>query len=268
MEPNSPTQETIATQPIQQPVVPQSPRPPLLPILAVTVLLTVVGTGAYYLGKNNSFTPNDSPVVVQLSPTVNPSNVVDEISVTQPSPAIDETVNWEKYTFRAVSLEFRLPPELSKNGRMVQEEYQGDTGSKITMRLAKIIEEPDYFFEIGGVTRDFSLGRHGSITDTTGFSIKNGKYYFKFINTENEMTADGAIITELTNQNGIKILKIKGKPVEDGGAPYAWQSAPNYVAALINTNSETYPGVAIYMHLTGNLTEKDFDQILSTFKFN
>jgi hypothetical protein len=114
MEPIPPAQETV-NQPVQQPVVPQSSRPPFLPILAVTLLLAVVGTGAYYLGKNSSntsFKVEDAPVIAQPSPTVMPSKVVDEVSITQPSPTIDETANWKMYT-NSSEFTFKYPSDWS-----------------------------------------------------------------------------------------------------------------------------------------------------------
>lgn len=107
MEPNNPTSKLSPDQYSQQPISEQPGRQKgfLLPIIGVILLIVIVSSGAYYLGRIKSTT---SPKIEKVTPTLQPSSTVSPIS-----PTIDPTTNWKVYKNTIYKFELRYPSNWS-----------------------------------------------------------------------------------------------------------------------------------------------------------
>ncbi len=247
--------------------------------VVLLLLLAVIGgvtIGAFYLGqqinkpiKPSQQPPASSPTQQQaLSPT--PASKADANHTPSGSVA---TANWKMYTIKAVKLQLKLPPQLTKEGDLQESLENGQQGtlfcSKIKAKSLSLITSVfaggsncypvgNDKFVLGGISKDYAAGREGIFVDHSGYSVRDGKYYVKFtLNKEDEFSSDEA--KEIKTPNGISALIIKGKNVKSEaypeGYPLFGTLGDGWIGATVNTNDSTYPGVVTQMKLTSDLTE-------------
>lgn len=187
------------------------------------------------------------------------------------------TYDWKIYTIKSFGLEYKLPPKLSKFGEQTENIRKGaEGGTAVDISLASIhsplTENPNNepVFAFGSRSNDFQEGREYGFLDSWGYENKSGKFYgVRFLSTgiySGEIPSGLAQVFD--NSNGVKILKITGKNYLERGVPIEFNPGVGRIGALVNIpNNKTYVGFAVEMGLNNEFTEKDFDQILSTFKF-
>ena len=128
-------------------------------------------------------------------------------------------------------------------------------------------------FGLSTISIDFNVGRGGGFTDLGGFTYINGKYFTGLGNSPKDIEIPKSDAEKIINKNGVEILKIKRTvtyiPASDGepARPPIYYPGDDEIGALINTKNDIFPGFYVKMDLKDGLTEEDFDQILSTFKF-
>jgi len=247
--------------------------------VGVLILLAMVVSGAYYLGTLNAKIPPSTAPIVESTPApiIRPSE----------SPKqIDETDGWKAQQLPTLGIEFKLPTYLSKMDYPNGNEIPGTFGRQfcieylkedITSLFVKRVWagggacNPAYF-GLGTTSVDYEQGRSGGFGDLQGYTIENGEYYAK-APTGKTFLIPIELVTELTNINNVKILKVIGKtsqPESPDMFPWPIPGTPGdgRIGALINLeNNSTYPGVSVEMKIDGKLSEELFDQILSTFEF-
>jgi|GEM_PF-2227550 len=271
---NSP-QSAIPIQP-QDLVPPPIPQPHSSKKLLVLGFVAVIGllallAGAYTFGLQKV---TIAPPTAQLAPVK-----------TQISPTTDPTASWSSYTISTVGLSFKLSPTLSSLGKWSETKEEGDTGSVLCFHIppkttgfipkayaggAGICSSSDSVpFTIGGSSTNFSAGRGGAFTDYQGFEEQNGKYYALFVKGSAKNQIPSHLVVPVENPNGVEILKVKGENIDNPESSFPQPGSPGggNIGAHINTKSATYPGIAVFLKLNQGLSEKEFDQILSTFKF-
>jgi len=173
-----------------------------------------------------------------------------------PEVKASETANWQTYRNEELNFEFSYPREF---GEVEFKIRQGEAGKICQGTFTKNTK-----FTFGGVTKDFTEGRVGNFTDTQGYLLENGKYFYKFIADKKieiipsefidiNSGLEKALLIE--NQNiGLLIIKTS-------------------IGALINLPNKEFPGLGfIYSTTYPNLPTSEekavFKTILSTFRFN
>lgn len=268
--PVTPPQPTV---PVEL-VTPQIPKPKskiLIILLAVLVLVVLGIAGVFVYGKYIS--------KISPSPTPQPT------SITSPTPTMDPTANWQTHKVPGLGIELKLPGFFSPLDYPNGNEMNGEKGKQFCIEYIKVdivsffIKNviagsgpchPQYF-GLGTTSVDYEAGRMGGFGDLQGYTFENGVYFAK-MNLGKRFEIPTELAKEITNSNGIKILRVIGKnsqPTEQGiqAFPIAGTPGDGRLGALVNLDNVTYPGVSIEMKLEGNLNIELFDQILSTFKF-
>jgi hypothetical protein len=141
-------------------------------------------------------------------------------------------------------------------------------GTELCVSLAQLIPNQIILcgfekFGFFSISSDYGVGRGVGFGDFQGFFKKEGKYFGKITTKEFEIPTE--LVQEITNSNGVQMIKVIGKTDEVyGDFPTPGEG---WLGAIINTHDEIYPGLTVTMELTNGLNEEIFDQILSTFKF-
>lgn len=247
-------QKVQAPQPIEN--KPKSPFVKYLLLGIVAVLILAGLGGAYFLGKNQSTESN--------------TNTTSQIQAASPTPEQTpvenpDTADWRAYEVEEVVSEFKLPPEFPPLEKVVA---LGQTGKQIYMSKAADTKQPSGSIILGTTSFDYTQGRGGQFVDLQGYTKQGSKYFAKFVSGKTFEISPGTA-QEITNKNGVKILKVKGKNFEGdpNGLPESGTPGAGKVGALVNTPGTYYTGFAIDMTLSDQYTEELFDQILSTIKF-
>ncbi len=202
-------------------------------------------------------------------------------------PTTDLTADWKIHKVSGLGIELKLPNYLTPMDYPNGNETNGEKGKQFCIQYFKsdIVSflvksvlagsgpcSPTYF-GLGTTSIDYEAGRMGGFGDLQGYTFENGKYYAKMV-SEKKFEIPTELAKEITNPNGIKILRIIGEsdqPTEQNGMssfPIAGTPGNGAIGALINFDNNTfYSGVAIEMKLDEKLTTQLFDQILSTFRF-
>jgi hypothetical protein len=172
----------------------------------------------------------------------------------------DSPEDWKTYNLPTLGMEIKLPEKLSKEGEWKEQIIPAETGSIICFS-DRNLQGPacgGKKLVVGGSSTDFSEGRGGTFTDLQGFSKENGKLFIKSTGG-NKFELSNSKFKEMTNTNGVQIIKILG---ESGGTP-----EEGYLGAIINTKNPKYPGIAIQLDVNSDISEYEFDQILESIKF-
>lgn len=238
-----------------------------LPLLIIFTLIGVIGYLIYQnallkrLGRNENFSINN--------PTNTPT-----ISTSSPSPTADKFANWKTFKLKTLGIEFRIHPKLDKYGSLKETISSAEKGTYICITYPSKNSSLVNTVLAGGAgcnvlnfgmeanSIGFEAGRSGSYLDIQGFEFKNGVAYYNWMKgTDYEKQYE--IPSDIVTIYSERILKIKGK---DHTELTIWPST-GIIGAIVNTDSDTYPGLVISASLKDGLTEEEFDQILSTFKF-
>jgi hypothetical protein len=103
---STPPQTNLPPKPEINPVIP-SPSPKFSPPLIATfvLLLVLVGTIGFFLGKSLSQPKTSQPPISQVSPTPTPENPI-------PTPTPDPTANWKTYTSDQFNFQIKHPENM------------------------------------------------------------------------------------------------------------------------------------------------------------
>ena len=195
--------------------------------LIIVIILAIVGIVAAYYF--GSMKGN-----VLLAPTQTPTSVTtnapSQITPTT-KPTSDSTANWKTYTNSVHGITFKYPQTWQVDNKGDQDSLNAQV--TLTKGQAKI----KMYFNMDGI------GGQGQTYQGQPFRL-NGNSLFRFVKTNSyDNTQMVGISTSLTNTLGV--FEVNGK---------------TYSITL------AYP-VSDSQTETGNSLEKEFDQILSTFKF-
>lgn len=263
------TPETPPEQ-IQPEVVSVTPKKSPLPVILLVVLGLIIVAGAVYAGFRMGRK--------QISPgaTSEPTVVPQTTEVTSTPGA---TTNWKTYKNEKYGFEFKYPEKLQFEENI----YPGEKGIVYCLNFKKSISFNYFFirevyagaagcffsdFGVGGVSTDFEAGRSGGFTDTQGYEKDNGKIVFKFAGTKKFEIPQDLVKKVYTNENNVEIVVVEGKTQTD--SPFQVMGTPGdgNLGALINTKNPSLTGLAVVYSKTSKLlSEDEFYQVLSTFKF-
>lgn len=249
-----------------------------LSLLFLGIIIGIVAAaGGIFLALNSSAKKVSQYQTSKIipSPTITPSPTANPAQIGS---------DWKTYIIKTIGLQFKLPPSLTKLGNIEEEINPGQTGTQLCVTFPDKVSgfiKRTYagggscvinHFGFGTISNDYSSGRGGAFTDFQGYKIINGIYYANSKDgIQNEYnTIRKELLTEITNKNNVKIVKIRGTNP-------TWKITPDNmfyffpregeIGALVNTNNKTYPGITVLLYLKEGYTETEFDQILSTFKF-
>jgi hypothetical protein len=180
--------------------------------------------------------------------------------------------NWKQYKLSALNLSFKLPPQISDlTGSVIEQVTTPKTGGAYTGSAyqAMFTYKNNLLFEVSADSFDFTAGRSIIFSDLSGYSVGNNSYTTKYHSDNGYRSVaipSKSIVGEITNSNGVHILRVKGVGSTDANKPYdPLYMNKDTLGALINTQNPTYPGIAVFMMKNSTLTQEVFDQILSTF---
>jgi hypothetical protein len=210
----------------------------------------------------------------------------------------DETADWIIFDVNAVNLQFKLPPLLAEGKKLIIDTGRGYDGHPVGNLFCASLNSPSTkpvsdkilcrpsdttkpttseLFLIGGSSKDYTYGRDGTFLDYQGYVKKNGTYYGRFVNNK-LVSIPSELVREFKNPNSLQIIIINGRTTPDTSQPEGFSPNPptevladlgdGWIGALVNTkNNTSYQGFGVRMNLSDKLSEKLFEQILSTFKF-
>jgi hypothetical protein len=187
----------------------------------------------------------------------------------------DQTVGWKTHTLAAVGLQFKLPPFFNNLGEMKEEVKPATRGTSLCLAFTReesLLPKPTSgsssciinHFTIGTTSVDFNKEEKPEFIQLQGFKVEEEKYYAKFL--DKEFAIPAFLVQKIVNPYQVEILVIRGTESEWYGS-LSGVPRSKMVGALININNPTYPGLAVEMALSADLTEELFDQILATFRF-
>lgn len=189
--------------------------------------------------------------------------------ITEPSPLDLPDPTWKRVTIEDAGLEFGIPQKIVSYGQVKSKISATPTGYSGSQICVSIVLKPEddpcsvVLFGVGTITKDYNVARAALYIDLQGFEKTDGKYFA--ILGEQKIELPGAAVKEIQNPNGVSIIKVRGYDNENGSVPGTPGSG--YIAALINTKNEKYPGITVLLKIVQDITEIDMDQILSTFRY-
>jgi hypothetical protein len=191
----------------------------------------------------------------------------------------DPTTDWETYTIPELNLTFKLPQNLV-NDDLILNTTPGENGIQhcwyLSRQQSRIIQSvhagggPCFSLKdtlwMGATSTDYEAGRSGGFSDYT-------KEVYQVVGGEikiGEVLIRSDLGSEVTNKNGVPYARIIGESDEpmkgsEVGWPLPGTPGEGYIGALIKTNSEKFPLLALELNLEKG-DELLFDQILSTFE--
>jgi hypothetical protein len=239
----------------------------LLPVIILIVLIGVVG---YFVYQNSLLRMNGGkPVSPSSFPTI-----ITTTNLPKPIQTSNPIANWKTFNSPTLGVEFKFPTKLEKYGVLKETISPAEKGTYlcITFPSKSGFVVKDVFaggagcnlnnFGLEANSVGFEAGRSGNFTDIQGFEYKNGIAYYNW-SVGTEWEKQGEIPNDIVTKVSDDIIKIKGKSYSEMSV---WP-LEGIVGAIINTGNATYPGLVITASLKDGLTESEFDQILSTFKF-
>lgn len=270
-----------SSQPIQPPApIRNDLRSPIMLIIGGLVLLIVGVLSGYMFGTRATKSTNQlstPPTSTQTQTTQNEPSPTTQNNPTVPSSG-------KLFTITAINLQFELPTQLVSLGKLHEKLEKGSTGTLFCVKLypnkvglipvayaggTECYPSGDDKFVLGGTSKDYEAGREGTFMDRSGYTVQDGKYFAKFtLNRLEEIPSD--LVRLAKNQNGVDAIIVRGKSTLSqefpDGYPMFGTLGDGWIGALVNTNNQTYPGFAVQMKLTSELTEKVFEQLIASFK--
>lgn len=135
----------------------------------------------------------------------------------------------------------------------------GMTGEKLTGTFSAF---PG--LEFGGITNDFTAGREGLLTDTRGFSKKDGKYYFKFVLAKPDIEIQPL---KIISKDFGEILILDDKSFEaerNGSEGPVFGVGAGRLAGLVNLKNAKFPGLVFYDWDAAKFSLDDFEALLNS----
>lgn len=254
-------------------------------ILIGIVLLILAAGGAFYLGRStlnngdvsspptsqNSSTPQPSPSE-QVFCAQDVKQCPDGTYVARqgancefaPCPSSNPDSTWRTHHIKTLNLEFRLPQILNYKNEPKEILIPGEKGTYLYYGYSMVEDR----FGIGATFKDYQEGREGGFLYLQGYAKVNNEYSARSVMNK-KWKIPSNLVEEIQNKNGVKILIITGTNHNGEFSSWPLEGTPGkgWIGALINTNNDSYPGLAIAMELTDKYDERLFKEILSTFKF-
>lgn len=243
------------------------------PILILVIVL-IAGIGAaYYFGYDHGFEKSikNPPIPIEDPKGCDKGYVYNNGACMK-----DETANKETFKSIEFGIEFRVPPEVTKHGKL--KEYAHESSDAITARSVKIslTGQPCLYpnnsgssFYIVSSTADFYAlqgfndGRGGSLCDYFTYEKKDNNY---FINGSDLSSDKNLALEESTNKNGLTYLKIESLRETAGDGPTNANILYGQYVAIFNIKNSKYKGFGVSIN-KDELTKERFNLLLSTFKF-
>ncbi len=271
-QPVQPAESTVGSKPHNWPKV------VLAAVLGLGLLAGSAYAGYYYGTQQVQQPEKPTPVVSQPSPKTTPT------PTPEPTTPIveDETKDWKTFESEEYGFGFKYPSTL----QVEEKTYAGEKGyaycldfkKSISVRIPWISEARAgaagcWFvdFGMGGISIDFEEGRSGGFTDTRGYRKEQGRVIFEFAGEQfgKEYEIPQELVKRIyTNPNQVEVVVVEGETHEDSPFPVMGTPGDGWLGAIINTKHPVLTGLAIaYSETTSLLSEEEFYQILSTFKF-
>ena len=168
-----------------------------------------------------------------------------------------EMGEWKTYQNKEVGISFQYPDIFERVDIRV---VNGDTGR---MFIGVLEFVPNHWISFGGVTKDFRVGKGGSITGTVGYEKRDDRYFLKFIWGENEV-----VPSEFWPVNGGTDQAIVIRNTEIGQI-----LSPEQIAAFVNIPHSPFSGLVIEVgpeYAGESVDEKEVEilrQIVSSLTF-
>lgn len=210
----------------------------LILILVMLVLVASSGIAFFLFNKKNSQSP-----------------IADKAS------QIDTEVLSNTYSNNEINFSFSYPKESILKSSIVGAPYPSiiDASGKQFTGYIKLSSGSEILF--GGVTKDYSYPRGGSIGDFLGYGEKNDEYFLNFIWGTNKIIPSDKI--SINNGKDIAIV-IKNTEIE-------MLLSNKQIAAFINTKNSIFPGLVFVISYKNEALSiqdiKTFNDIISSIKF-
>lgn len=225
-------------------------------VITMTILSGVIGAifiGGVFVWKEIDKSNSINNLYSKLSRIVKVEKEVDEL----------REEGWLTYTNKILGFSFDYPERYGEV-EISFSNYGDDLSAAASGKLFRgtFSSETDIVF--GGTSLDFQAGRGGAITDSQGYIFDGDQYYSRMPGSKKRLI--NPILT--LDNNGNIILVINDDSFNDGSGISGWGLVPNTRAALVNfENKNEYAGMAIYNKNTNNISDNEFNILLSTFKF-
>jgi len=185
---------------------------------------------------------------------------IDYVPLSFPNNTIDIS-DWETYRNNEINFSFSCPKESVLNSSIIGAPYPG-IADALGKNFSGYIKLPSGFeILFGGVTKDYSYPRGGSIYDFSGYEEKNGDYFLGSAWGRMKIIPSDKI--SINNGKDIAII-IKNTEIE-------MLLDSKQTAVFINTKSNIFPGlVFVISSQNGILSDQDvktFYNIISSIKF-
>ena len=219
-------------------------------IILIGVIVMILGVVGYFtLFKKLS--TNEQPTTQQ--PVQTPVTTKSENKT-------GDSKDWLNYSNSELGIAFRYPYKL---GKINFNSYPGDTGKKFSGSFGSV---ENYILRLGGMTKDFTEGRVGDTFDVSGFSKEGSNYYLLYGETGNKGRLPSRCIEFVkevvaANTSGL-LLRGLNHPEEAGYYPCPGTK----YGAVFNLKSSTYPGIIFWVYDDTKLSQKEFEEILSTLE--
>ncbi|MFZ2303459.1 MAG: hypothetical protein WAV98_01550 [Minisyncoccia bacterium] len=181
------------------------------------------------------------------------------ISQQQKKEIVDNKIGeWKMYQNKEFGISFQYPDIFKRVNIQV---VNGDTGR----RLTGVLEfAQNHWISFGGVTKDFTKSRGGSLVDTYGYEKVGDAYLVKFVWGD-----DRVVPSEFwsVNKGGDKAIVVRNTEI---GQVLSNKS----VAVFVNIPNSLFPGIVFEIHpLLSNesVDEKEIEilrQIVSSITFS
>lgn len=206
----------------------------------IIALLAIIGVVVWNMSKDDKLANTNSPTRPQNK------QITD-----------DKTGELKKYQNKEVGISFQYPDILKRVDMSV---VNGETGRKFTGVLEFA---PNHWISFGGVTREYTTSRGGSVADTHGYEKQEEKYVIKFVWGNQEV-----IPSEFWPVNSGKDQAIVLRDIE-----IEQILSRETIAAFVNIPNSHFPGVIFEMTPSSSdqsVNEKEvriLHQIVSSITF-
>jgi hypothetical protein len=144
--------------------------------------------------------PGDTDVSqIMISQTPIPTELPLDVIVVERLGCTTE-VDYVKCDDSILGVEFEYPAIWGDIERTLK---RGDTGLAYSYRISKPAPEQKHFIEAGGISRDFTEGRGGKLTDFSGFGDKTGCEYYYWGSICEEISKNVIIVLIFPNADTI-----------------------------------------------------------------
>lgn len=206
-----------------------------------------------------------SVAIFQVLPGPTKNGFISNPPSPTPLPQDPAYTGWYEFYSSELGLRFYYPPEFknSGQGQITSVIRLANKGGEICINLTGCLTTQTSPFEIRATSFKWANPKSSSFTDLQGFRRDQDSYFLRLPGgQEIIMPADG--LEELPTAAGVSALLIPGRAGDLVNVAYP---PPGFVGAVINTHYPDFPGAAVHMQLTNQLTIQVFRHILASFTF-